>query len=124
LGANQYAGRAVNPSYWLVDWNRWHEMEDRLISNGFVRLGVSNWEADYTYGGGIPNKELAIAYAQVKLSEPISPFTPHMLPQCLIDQGQLPYELSFRVNFLNFVAARISALPSLGKMAAISRPCD
>jgi hypothetical protein len=64
LGTNQYAGRAVNPSYWLVDWNRWQEMEDRLISNGFARLGISNWESDNTYGGGVPQKELAIAYAQ------------------------------------------------------------
>jgi hypothetical protein len=64
LGTNQYAGRAVNPSYWLTDWSRWHEMEDRLISNGFVRLGISNWESDNTYGGGVPQRELAIAYAQ------------------------------------------------------------
>lgn len=56
LGTNQYAGRAVNPSYWLVDWNRWQEMEDRLISNGFARLGISNWESDNTYGGGVPRK--------------------------------------------------------------------
>jgi hypothetical protein len=38
---------------------------------------------------------------------------PFSIPaQCLIDQGQLLYELSFRVNFLNFFEARISALPS------------
>jgi hypothetical protein len=64
LGTNPYAGRAVNPSYWLTDWSRWHDMEDRLISNGFVRLGISNWESDNTYGGGVPQRELAIAYAQ------------------------------------------------------------
>jgi hypothetical protein len=64
LDGSQYAGRPVNPSYWLVDWNRWHELDERLINNGFVRLGVSNWEDNNSYGGGIPQKELAIAYAQ------------------------------------------------------------
>jgi hypothetical protein len=39
-------------------------MDDRVVSNGFIRLGVSNWEADNAYGGGIPERNLAIAYAQ------------------------------------------------------------
>ena len=64
LGTNQYAGRAVNPSYWLVDWSLWDELNDRLINNGFVRLGISRWEDNYHLGGGIPQRELAIAYAQ------------------------------------------------------------
>ena len=55
----QYAGRSVNPAYWLVDWDRWPEMNDRLTSNGFVRLGVSSWEEN----GGVPEKATAIAYA-------------------------------------------------------------
>ena len=46
LDTNQYAGRVVNPSYWLVDWGRWNEMDDRLLSNGFIRLGVSSWQSD------------------------------------------------------------------------------
>jgi hypothetical protein len=29
LETNQYAGRVVNPSYWLVDWGQWNEMDDR-----------------------------------------------------------------------------------------------
>jgi hypothetical protein len=62
--ANRYAGRFVNPGYWLVGWSRWHEIDDRLISDGFVRLGISNWESDNAYGGGIPQRELAIAYAR------------------------------------------------------------
>lgn len=63
LDTNRYAGRVVNPGYWLVDWSRWHELDDRLISDGFVRLGISNWESDNAYGGGIPQRDLAIAYA-------------------------------------------------------------
>jgi hypothetical protein len=39
-------------------------LDERLINNGFVRLGVANWEADNAYGGGIPKRELAVAYAQ------------------------------------------------------------
>jgi hypothetical protein len=50
--------------YWLTDWSRWHELDERLINNGFVRLGVSNWEADNAYGGGMPQRQLAVAYAQ------------------------------------------------------------
>lgn len=64
LNTSQYAGRVVNPSYWLVDWGRWSEMDDRLVSNGFIRLGVSKWESDNAYGGGIPQREPAIGYAQ------------------------------------------------------------
>jgi hypothetical protein len=65
LDVNQYAGRTVNPSYWLVDWARWNEMDDRLVSNGFIRLGVSSWESDNAYGGGIPQRNLALDYARV-----------------------------------------------------------
>jgi hypothetical protein len=25
IDTGQYAGRAVNPAYWLVDWNNWTE---------------------------------------------------------------------------------------------------
>jgi hypothetical protein len=64
LDTNQYAGRVVNSRYWLVDWGRWNEMDDRLVSNGLIRLGVSSWESDNAYGGGIPNRDLAIAYAR------------------------------------------------------------
>ena len=28
LNTNGYAGRTVNPSYWLIDWNRWNELEN------------------------------------------------------------------------------------------------
>jgi hypothetical protein len=44
LDTNRYAGRVVNPGYWLVDWSRWKEMEDRLIGDGYARLGISSWE--------------------------------------------------------------------------------
>jgi len=64
LNTNQYAGRVVNPRYWLVDWGRWNEMDDRLVSSGFVRLGVSKWQSENAYGGGVPKRDLAIAYAQ------------------------------------------------------------
>jgi hypothetical protein len=64
MDTNQYASRVVNPSYWLVDSGRWNEMDGRLVSNGFIRLGVSKWESDNVYGGGIPQRELAIAYAR------------------------------------------------------------
>jgi hypothetical protein len=64
LDFNQYAGRAVNPSYWLVPWERWDEMDQRMLANRFVRLGTSGFEANYNYGGGIPLREFAIAYAQ------------------------------------------------------------
>lgn len=64
LDSSQYAGRPVNPAYYLIDWNRWAELQQRLINNGFVCLGVSNWQSSNTYGGGVPHKESAIAYAQ------------------------------------------------------------
>jgi hypothetical protein len=64
LDANQYASRAVNPSYWLVGWERWNEMDSRLIAGGYVRLGISSWEGPNAYGNGVPEKALAIAYAR------------------------------------------------------------
>jgi hypothetical protein len=65
MNTSQYAGRSVNPAYWLVDWNRFSEMDSRLTSNGYVRLGQSSWEVDNTYGGGVPQRELALSYARV-----------------------------------------------------------
>jgi hypothetical protein len=44
VGGANYAGRLVNPNYLLMDWNRREELDHRTISNGFVRLGTSNWE--------------------------------------------------------------------------------
>ncbi|MBV9274267.1 MAG: hypothetical protein JO333_10265 [Verrucomicrobia bacterium] len=64
IGGANYAGRSVNPSYLLVDWNRRDELDQRMISNGFVRLGVSHWTAANWEYGGIPQKDLAIAYAR------------------------------------------------------------
>jgi hypothetical protein len=64
LDTNRYAGRVVNPGYWLVDWSRWKEMEDRLIGDGYVRLGISSWEGPNAYGDGVPEKALAVAYAR------------------------------------------------------------
>jgi hypothetical protein len=65
LDNNQYAGRAVNPSYWLVNRNQWGEMDSRLIADGYVRLGISNWQSSNLGGGGIPQRDLAIAYARI-----------------------------------------------------------
>jgi hypothetical protein len=64
VDAAQYAGRAVNPSYFLVDWNQWNELEKRLSGAGYVRLGLSNWICTNLYGGGVPQKDLALAYAR------------------------------------------------------------
>jgi hypothetical protein len=64
MNTGQYAGRVVNPAYWLVDWNRWDEMDSRLTGNGFVRLGTSSWESDNAIGGGVPQKFVALDYAK------------------------------------------------------------
>jgi hypothetical protein len=56
IDTGRYAGRVVNPAYWLVDWNRWAEMDSRLTGDGFVRLGTSSWESDNATGGGVPQK--------------------------------------------------------------------
>jgi hypothetical protein len=65
LDFTHYAGRIVNPTYWLVDWTRWNEMKDRLVSNGFVQMGTSGWEGPNELGNGVPQKDLALAYARV-----------------------------------------------------------
>jgi hypothetical protein len=62
--ASQYASRAVNPNYLLIDWDQWNDMDQRMISNNCVRLGISSWIDNNPYGGGIPQKGLAIAYAR------------------------------------------------------------
>jgi hypothetical protein len=36
----------------------------RLLNSGYVRLGVSNWESKNVYGGGVPQKDMALAYAR------------------------------------------------------------
>jgi hypothetical protein len=64
FNTGQYAGRIVNPAYWLVNQNRWSEMDSRLISAGYVRLGTSSWESDNQLGGGVPLKQVALGYAQ------------------------------------------------------------
>lgn len=64
LDVNQYAGRVVNPAYWLVDWDQWKEMDERMTTGGFIRLGISSWWAQNFNGAGIPKKDLALAYAQ------------------------------------------------------------
>jgi hypothetical protein len=64
IGA-QYAGRFVNPNYILINWDQREQMDSRMTSNGFVRLGVSSWVDHDYYGGGIPQRDLAIAYARV-----------------------------------------------------------
>jgi hypothetical protein len=46
----QYAGRSVNPNYLLVNWDQQSDMGQRMISNGFVRLGISSWEDHSQYG--------------------------------------------------------------------------
>jgi hypothetical protein len=60
IDTGSYAGRPVNPTYWLVDVNRWNEYDGRLINGGFVRLGISGWESNNALGGGVPLKELAL----------------------------------------------------------------
>jgi hypothetical protein len=60
----QYVGRAVNPGYWLVDWNQWPDVDSRWTNGGFVRLGISSWESSNPSGGGIPLKDWALAYAR------------------------------------------------------------
>jgi hypothetical protein len=62
--ASQYASRIVNPNYLLVNWSQWTDMDQRMISDNCVRLGISSWISDNAYGGGIPQKGLAIAYAR------------------------------------------------------------
>jgi hypothetical protein len=64
MNTGQYAGRVVNPAYWLVDWNRWDEMDSRLTGDGFVRLGTSSWESNNAIGGGVPQKFVALDYAK------------------------------------------------------------
>src|ERR1700751_1013604 len=60
-----YAGRFVNPHYILVAWDEQQAMDTRMTSNGFVRLGISSWANHNPYGGGgIPERDLAIAYAR------------------------------------------------------------
>jgi hypothetical protein len=60
-----YAGRAVNPGYWLVDWNQWADVDSRWTSGGYVRLGISSFEGSNTVGWGVPLKDWALAYARV-----------------------------------------------------------
>lgn len=62
--ASRYTGRLVNPNYILVDWSRWSDMDERMTANGFSRLGISNWEDHDVYAGGVPQRELAVAYAR------------------------------------------------------------
>jgi hypothetical protein len=64
MNTGQYAGRVVNPAYWLVDWNRWDEMDSRLTGDGFVRLGTASWESNNAIGGGVPQKFMALDYAK------------------------------------------------------------
>ena len=64
MDTQQYFGRPVNPAYWLVDWNRWDEMDSRLTGDGFVRLGTSSWESNNATGGGVPQKFIALDYAK------------------------------------------------------------
>ena len=68
VGGSSHAGRLVNPNYLLVEWDRHNEMDSRLTSAGFVRLGVSSWQrpnyVDGYYYGGAPQKDLAIGFAQ------------------------------------------------------------
>jgi hypothetical protein len=59
-----YAGRMANPNYLLIGWDQWSDMDSRLTDNGFVRLGVSNWDAQTALGGGVPQKALAVSFAQ------------------------------------------------------------
>jgi hypothetical protein len=61
----QYAGRVVNPGYWLIDSSQWADVDSRWTGGGYVRLGISNWQSQNIYGGGIPQKELALAYARL-----------------------------------------------------------
>jgi hypothetical protein len=62
--ASQYTGRSVNPNYLLIDWSRRDEMDSRITANGFSRLGISNWEAHDVNYGGIPERDMAMAYAR------------------------------------------------------------
>jgi hypothetical protein len=64
IDISQYAGREVNPGYWLVDWSRWADIDSRWTNGGYVRLGISAWESDNARGGGAPTKEWALAYAR------------------------------------------------------------
>lgn len=61
----QYAGRSVNPNYLLINWDQQTDMDQRMISDGFVRLGVSSWYNHDAYGGGVPQRDLAIGYARM-----------------------------------------------------------
>jgi hypothetical protein len=61
---SQYAGRAVNPGYWLVSQAQWADVDSRWTGGDYVRLGISSWESDNTQGGGIPLKDWALAYAK------------------------------------------------------------
>lgn len=63
INTNQYAGLAVNPAYWLIDWNNWADIDSRWLNAGYVRLGVSNWASHDSDWGGVPLKNWAIAYA-------------------------------------------------------------
>jgi hypothetical protein len=61
---SQFAGRIVNPGYWLVNASRWAEIDSRWTDGGYVRLGISSWESDNALGGGVPLKDWALAYAK------------------------------------------------------------
>jgi hypothetical protein len=61
---SQYAGRAVNPGYWLVSQAQWADVDSRWTGGGYIRLGISSWKSDNSSGGGTPFKELALAYAR------------------------------------------------------------
>ena len=43
-----------------------------MTSGGFVRLGISRWEADNAYGGGVPQKQFAMAYAHAIGADAVS----------------------------------------------------
>ena len=55
----------VNPGYWLIDSDQWADVDSRWTGGGYVRLGISRWQNQSTCGGGIPQKELALAYARL-----------------------------------------------------------
>lgn len=64
IANGQYAGRVVNPAYWLVDSSQLPDVNSRWIENGYVRLGASSWISDNALGGGAPVKYVALAYAK------------------------------------------------------------
>jgi hypothetical protein len=107
--ASQYVSRIVNPNYLLVNWSQRTDMDQRMISDNCVRLGISSWISDNAYGGGIPQKGLAIAYARAIGAQFI-----------IYTSRQSPNEFNRSEHLVSFYSRQAGRAESVAKPSQIS----